>query len=169
MFDQFKHRFGAFRPTDPVAAQASRLFEQHSAELLSQARAFVQEQLTNPDGLHAPAAEAQSASSDEEERPSDYTDFVRWRRTQVARQLVADVQFQDWQADLLRDQALHRLAEASRPSRPAKSLQKMPQPRIRRIVVDQDDILLGEMVERHLKGSETDRTSRPDPDALLDD
>lgn len=108
MLDKFKGMFGRNRPADPVAAAASRVFEQHQAELMEQMQTFVQEQSTNP-----AAASSASANAGEEGEPTapTYTDFVRQRRGSIARKLAADLSLQEWQENLSRVQVVEEIRQ----------------------------------------------------------
>ena len=83
MSGKFRDLLFRRKQPDLVVAEASRIFEQHSAELLNQAQAFVKNQFEN-----GPSS-AQAGSG------PTYTDFVCSRRQSLVRKLLEDVQLQE--------------------------------------------------------------------------
>lgn len=83
MSGKFRNLLSRRKQPEPLVAEASRIFEQHSAELLNQAQAFVKNQY-----------ESGPSSPPTEEGPT-YTDFVRSRRQSLVRKLLDDVQLQE--------------------------------------------------------------------------
>ncbi|MEI6046477.1 MAG: hypothetical protein WCS37_19170, partial [Chloroflexota bacterium] len=82
MFDKLTGRFLRRKPIDPVLAQSGRIFDQHSSELLEQARAFVAEQVANREA-HPPTPVSPQAEANKAGVGPTYADFIRFRRNSM--------------------------------------------------------------------------------------
>lgn len=103
MMNRFRRHFGGEEQPDPLLAAAARLLDQHSAQLMEQTRQLIEQQFTPGDSSYAGNNQGQTETPNQEEGLT-YADFVRWRRSQIARQVASEVLFQQWQHDLFQEQ-----------------------------------------------------------------